>query len=327
MHNKFLAIVRTTFIEAVRQPVYSILLWTAALWLGLFGPALSAFSLEGGGDSKVLKDIGLSTLMLYGLLCGAFSAAGVVTREIESFSALTVISKPVSRPLFITGKFFGVAVAVLMGLYILTLVFLMTVRQGVFEMVTDKWDQPVLYLGLGATLISLIVAGFGNFFYGWHFGAVLDFMMLPTGTAATIAVLCFDKTWTLQDPLVDLSTNLLPVIYGAIMVACAVLLLTAFAVAFSTRMTQVMTLLLTVSVFLVGLLSDYYFGTRTDAGLLFNFLHHALPNFQFFWIGDALTQGQSIPFLQVQLVLAYTGLYTAAVLALAVILFQTREVG
>lgn len=327
MHNKLLAILRTTFIETVRQPVYGILLWSAALWLGLFGPGLAAFSLEGGGDSKILKDIGLSTLLLYGLLCGAFSASSVVTREIESFSALTVISKPVSRPLFVIGKFLGVSTAVLMGLYVLTLVFLMTVRQGVFEMVTDKWDQPVLYLGLGAAILSLLVAGVGNFFYGWHFGATLNYMIIPTGTLATLAVLCFDKTWILQDPIKDLTTNLQPVIYGAIMVACAVLILTAFAVAFSTRLSQVMTLLLTVSVFMVGLLSDYYFGVRADHGLLFNVLHHVLPNFQFFWIGDALTQDQPVPFAQVQLVLAYTGLYTTAVLMLAVILFQTREVG
>ena len=51
-----------------------------------------------------------------------------------------------------------------------------------------------------------------------------------------------------------------------------------------------------------------------------------MPNFQFFWLGDPITQGQLIPGAHVALTAAYAGLYALAVLSLGIALFQTREV-
>ncbi len=51
-----------------------------------------------------------------------------------------------------------------------------------------------------------------------------------------------------------------------------------------------------------------------------------MPNFQFFWAGDALTQERLIPAAQVARVAGYAVLYSLGVLSLGVALFQTREV-
>jgi len=172
MFLKLLAIARNTFIETVRQPVYGVLLWVAAGLL-MISPALAAFSLQAGDDIKVHKDVGLATLLAYGLLAAVFSATGVITREIEDHTVLTVVSKPVSRPLFLIGKYLGVSAAILVGYYFLCLVLLMTIRHGVMETAADKFDLPVLIFSGLAVGLSLIAATFGNYVYGWHFSTAL----------------------------------------------------------------------------------------------------------------------------------------------------------
>ena len=79
-----------------------------------------------------------------------------------------------------------------------------------------------------------------------------------------------------------------------------------------------MTLTLCAGVFLLGLLSDYLVGRWEAEGPLFQILHIAIPNFQFFWLGDALTQGLSIPGRQVALAASYAVVYAMAVLSFGV---------
>ena len=332
MSNKLLAITANTFLETIRQPIYGILMWVAAFWIAVFGPTLSAFTLESGGDTKMLIDSCLATMLLYGLLASVFSATSVITREIESYTVLTVVSKPVSRPVFFLGKYVGVTAAMFVGYYFLTLVFVMTVRHGVMETASDKYDQPVLVFGIAALVISLVAAVFCNYVYGWHFSATLTAWIIPLGTLALAATLFFDKEWTPQSPLTFFGRkgSIAPVsVYSAVtLIFLAVMILTAFAVTLSTRFSQVVTLILCSGVFLLGLLSDYYFGNpEAQSSLLGQILYHVLPNFQFFWLGDALTQELEVRSAHVARVAGYAVLYTLAVLSLGVALFQTREVG
>ncbi len=326
MFGKLIAIARTTFIETIRQPIFGVLMWVAAGLL-IFNPSLAAFSLESEGDNKILLDVGLATLLLYGLLASAFSATNVITREIESFTVMTVVSKPVSRPLFLVGKYLGVCAAVLVGYYLLTLVFFMTIRHGVMMTAADHLDQPVILFSSLAILISLIAAGFGNYIYGWHFPTALTAWVVPAGTIALILVLLISKDWQFQSPTTDFGD--MQAVYATAMTFCGVLILAAFAVALATRFNQALTLLLCATVYLVGLLSDYYIGRPAAEGAawIFTVLYAIVPNFQFFWAGDALTQEQIIPLSQVAQVAAYATLYSLGVLGVGVALFETREVG
>lgn len=327
MFTKLYAIAANTFAETIRQPIFAILTWTA-VGLLVLNPTLAAFSLDSGSDIKIMKDVGMSTMLSFGLLLAAFSAAGVLAREIESFTVLTVISKPVSRPLFLFGKYLGVAGAMITAYYLMSLVFLMTVRHGVMETAADKYDQPVLVFSAITLGVSVAAAGFGNYTYGWNFPTTLFGWVIPLGTIGFLGALCFDKTWKLQEHYGgDKFGDMMQVFYAIMLGFLAIMILTAFAITFSTRVGQVMTLLLCAGVFVLGLLSDYWFGARVGEGLHYRVLYCIVPNFQFFWIGDAITQGIAVPFMQVVRVGVYTGLYLLGVLGLGIAMFQTREVG
>ena len=326
MFDKLFAITKNTFVETIRQPIYGVLMWVAAGLLTA-SPALAGFSLESGKDIRIVQDVGLATLLLYGLLASVFSATSVITREIESHTVLTVVSKPVPRPVFLLGKYLGVCGAVLVGYYFLCLVLFMTCRHGTMETVAEHYDQPVLLFSGLAVLISLVAATFGNYVYGWHFPAALTAWVVPLGTLALGLVLFISPKWELQSPGKDFGD--LQLASAVTMCFCGVLILTAFAVALSTRFTQVITLVLCSAVYVFGLLSDHFLGRAVEAGTATTFGHilfFVVPNFQFFWAGDALTQGQTIPGAHVAQVLAYGGLYSLGILSLGLALFQTREV-
>jgi len=325
MFVKLLAIMGNTFAETVRQPIFGVLTWTAAGLLAI-NPALSAFSLESGGDNKIMKDVAVSTLLLYGLMAAVFSATSVITREIESFTVLTVVSKPVGRPLFIIGKYLGVLGALAVGYYFLCLVFFITLQNGVMESTADKFDQPVLTFSVVALAASLVAAGFGNFNYGWHFSTALLAWVIPLGSVATVATFLFDREWRF-DPTFLPDGGSLTSVYAVVLAFLAVVILTAFAVAISTRFSQVATLVLCCGVYLVGLMSDGCFARHVEEGLQYRVAATVLPNFQFFWLGDAITQELHVAREHVLRVAGYALLYSSAVVALGISLFQTREVG
>jgi ABC-type transport system involved in multi-copper enzyme maturation permease subunit len=118
--GKLFAIAKNTFKESVRQPIFWLLVLASA-GLVVITRMLPLFTFE--EDVKMVKDIGLATLTLCGLLVGLFASSVVITEEIERLTVMTVLSKPVSRVQFVLGKFLGVILAALVAMVIVGLVF------------------------------------------------------------------------------------------------------------------------------------------------------------------------------------------------------------
>lgn len=267
MFPQLLAIARNAFVESVRQPVFFVLIAVSGL-AQIVNNVLSAYSMgyedtsEVHGDDKLFLDMGLATVLLCSTLLAAFIATSVISREIEQKTALTVISKPVGRPLFVIGKYLGVASAMLLATLIMLFFFLLTLQHGVMSRASDVYDQPVLVLGLGSIVFSLCVGVWCNFFYGWVFSSTTVFSMLPLTGAAVLVTLVLGPSWQLQPITKDLKPLILMACGG---VGMAMLVITAVAVACSTRLGQVMTIVACLGVFVFGLLSNHFVGRRAFA--------------------------------------------------------------
>lgn len=61
-----------------------------------------------GEDVKVVKDTGLTLVMLAAILVAVWTASVSISEELETGTAMTLLSKPVRRWQFIVGKFLGV---------------------------------------------------------------------------------------------------------------------------------------------------------------------------------------------------------------------------
>ena len=163
---KLLTLTKNTFIETLRQPVYAIIIVVALLLL-FISPSLAMYTMS--DDNKLLREIGLSTLFLTSLFIAIFSASGAVAEEIENKTIITVLSKPVQRPIFIVAKFLGVATAVALAHYICTIALLMAVRHGVLETANDTHDWTVIGTAGVVLAAALLLSAFSNYAYDWKF--------------------------------------------------------------------------------------------------------------------------------------------------------------
>lgn len=255
---------RTTFVEAVRQPVLLLMVLGSGA-LQVFNTWNTGFAMgqeetsEVVGDNKLLLDIGLATIFVFGALLAGFLATAVMSREIENKTVLTIISKPVSRWVLVLGKFFGVAAAIFAGMVVMLMFLLFAIRHGVMSTASDELDAPVLLFALGSVALSTLFSAWCNYFYNWNFSQTAMLLLVPLSVVGYICVLFIGKEWKVQ----TLGTDLKPQILIACMcLMMAVLVLVSVAVAVSTRLGQVMTIVVCFGIFLLSLFSNYLFGKR-----------------------------------------------------------------
>ncbi|MEE2895825.1 MAG: hypothetical protein VX726_08825 [Planctomycetota bacterium] len=253
MPTQLLAIALNTFFESIRQPVTLVVVAGAALLIIMSNP-LAAFTM--GEDQRMLIDIGLATVFTGGAVLAAFIATGVLGREIAEKTALTVISKPVGRMTFLLGKYLGVVGALLLATLCLALVFALTEMHSVLQTVRDPVHVPVLVFGFGSMAVGLLIAVWCNYFYGTVFTSTALFVVTPMLLMGYLIAMNFEPDFTRQPMSSSFKGQLWIAMIAIAMAEC---MLAAFAVAFSTRLGQVMTLLATLATLLIGLLSDWLF--------------------------------------------------------------------
>ena len=322
MFTKLWGIIGNSFTETIRQPIYGVLLLVTAFLLP-FCAAISGYTME--DDNKFLKDLGLSTLLLTGLFLSAFSAAGVLSREIDNKTVLTVISKPVGRPLFILGKFLGLAGALAVAYYLCGIVFLLVMRHGVMERASQHLDMPVILFGISAIAVTVVVAAFCNYLYDMQFASTSVALAVPLMTVALVLVCFINNEWEIQQFGKDFIDG--QIVGAAALVFAMVMIATAVAVAASTRFGRVMTLVTCAAVMLIGLASDWFFGQHMESHLPARLAYWLSPNLGFLWVTDALTAENRLTLGYVGLATGYAALIVASWLLIGIALFQKREVG
>jgi len=327
--EQFTAITRNTFLESIRQPIVLVVAIAATIMIVLCNP-FSAWTMR--DDQRMFIDLGLATVFLATAILSAFIAANVLGREIDNRTVLTVVSKPVSRPVFIAGKFVGVSLTMMLSLLYLGLVYMLVEMHGTLMTVRDPFHMPVIVFGNTALLVAVLLGAWMNYFYGKNFSAWTVGAGVPLLGFAYFLALFFDAEWN----SVPLAKQFEPEMWKALLlIGLAMLVLNATAIAASTRLGQVFTLTIVIGVFLLGLLSDWMLGSRlaSDSGMspllhgFFSVCRAMLPNFQLFWLSDALTQKRVIPLDYIGYAIPYAAALVASLLSAATILFQRREVG
>lgn len=121
----FITIAINTFRETIRNKVlYNILLAAGVvLFLSMSFGDLSIFS-----RVQVMADFGLTTMSITGLLLAVFIGVGMLGKEISSKTIYMVVTRPVSRESFITGKFAGLFVILVLNLILVGLVFMFSIH-------------------------------------------------------------------------------------------------------------------------------------------------------------------------------------------------------
>ena len=104
-------IARATMKEAIRQPVF-ILLTVVGVMVNAVNYIVPFFAFD--QETKMFLDCGLATILICTLLLAVWTASMSVAEEIEGKTAMTLLSKPITRRQFIVGKYVGILQAVLL---------------------------------------------------------------------------------------------------------------------------------------------------------------------------------------------------------------------
>ena len=104
--NAVAAIALNTFREAIRDRILYLILGFALVLI-----ALSRFIslLTVGSEVKIVKDLGLSAISVFGLLTAVFVGVSLVFKEIERRTVYTLLAQPVRRWQFVCGKYVGLS--------------------------------------------------------------------------------------------------------------------------------------------------------------------------------------------------------------------------
>jgi ABC-type transport system involved in multi-copper enzyme maturation permease subunit len=297
------AIALAAFREGIRQPMFW-LLFGAAFLLMTVSPFIPYFTF--GEDHLVVKDIGYDTIMMVAVIFGALAASMSISEEIEGRTAVTLMSKPVSRRQFLIGKFLGIVLAssVLFAL-------LGTYFEGVnlFKHWWDKMDPEPIPLWVMGTLEQ------------WALPGEATDLLRGLGL------------WT------HLTLDTAP---GLILGLSQVMVLVAIAVSLATRVPMVVNLIAVVVIFVLAhltpiLVSIGYHAQATDPGAAVSQILYFmaqlfdlfLPNLESFRLDPALLNDTPIgpgDFAKyLGSVSLYGVLYTSIVLLFGLILFEDRD--
>ncbi len=317
--RQFVTIAGNAFMELIRQPVFLLLLTLSSL----FEVFLACVNYFGFGDEpKLVKNSALAVMFLAGLFGAVLSASASVGREIRSGTALAVLAKPVGRGQFLLAKYAGLSMCLAMLTFVNCIAVLLATRMA-FD-AYGEIDYPGLSIFCGSLVFAYVMAGLTNYFLRRPFvsDAVVAVVIMAV---VAFAVLQFIP----RDPGrmgLDYKGMDWRVVPASALILMALLILAALALACSTRVDLVPTLAICSALFLMGLMSDYFWGERAKAGSWWASILYAMtPNWQLFWLADALEGNNKIPLSYLAEAFGYACAYIGAILALALMLFEDRE--
>lgn len=147
MHRVF-AIAANTFREGLRQRVLYIAVGFM-FFLVLAAQVLSPLAL--GEGPRVVRDVALSAVSLAGMFIIVMVGTTLLHKELERRSIYVLLSKPVSRPEYVIGKYFGLLGMLAVAVALMTLCVL-----AVNWWMTGAWNTRILLCGV-ATIFEMAV--------------------------------------------------------------------------------------------------------------------------------------------------------------------------
>ena len=103
--------------------ILSLLVIFGASFMSAFLDPATIGDVESDMDFKLIKDICVTTISIFGVLIAIFISASVVPNEVENRVIYTILSKPVQRFQYLLGKFIGVQLIVIVNLLLMGFLF------------------------------------------------------------------------------------------------------------------------------------------------------------------------------------------------------------
>jgi ABC-type transport system involved in multi-copper enzyme maturation permease subunit len=177
--GRVVTIARNAFREAVRDRVlYNLVLFVLLLIVG----AIFLGELSAAQEAKIIVDLGLSAMLLFGTFIAIFVGTGLVYKEIERRTLYAILAKPVGRGEFLVGKYLGLCLTLAVNVLVMGVgvsLALLYVRHGYDPLALKIW--PAIALIYVELLIIVAVALLFSSFSSPALSALMTFAVFVIG--------------------------------------------------------------------------------------------------------------------------------------------------
>ncbi len=284
-------IARATCKESIRQPMFFSLMLVSILIM-MLNTWVPFFSM--GEDTKMFLDCGLATILICSILLAIWTSSMSIADEIEGKTAMTLLSKPITRRQFIVGKYLGLLQGVVIFMIPVILAFCALTYYKVGYDLKEAGKQALdSYVWLEMT------SGGGDMEYLWF---------EPTRLATVLQILP-----------------------GLLLIFLEVAVLASISVVVSTRLPMVVNFSVMFAVFVIGHLTPVLVQSSVQheelefVSFVARLFATVLPQLDAFNMSAYIVTGSTVPPVYLGLTALYGIAYCIAAILLAFILFEDRD--
>lgn len=122
MNNRIVALAYNTFRETVRDRIFYLV---AVFGFVMLASTAVLSPLNVGAQGKIMADVGLAAMVVFGLVVAVFVGSAMVRKEMDKGTILTILAKPIGRREYLFGKFLGLNLTLVSMLVVMGVLFLL----------------------------------------------------------------------------------------------------------------------------------------------------------------------------------------------------------
>lgn len=196
--NAIFSIAKYTVVEQIRNRLYMVIVIFGLL---LIGASMAFGAIAADQEIRVIFDLGLAAIEIFGLVAAVFGAVTLVLEEMQSKTIYLILTRPLPRHSYLIGRYLGLITAV--GVTIVLMAAL-----HVTLLLLKGWEATPVYIGILPLLwlkiaITTALALFWSLFststaasavftfFIWtlgHFGPELEHLAEKSGNTFTAGV-------------------------------------------------------------------------------------------------------------------------------------------
>jgi Cu-processing system permease protein len=202
--NAIWSIAKVTVIEQIRNRLYLVILFFGAV---ILASSLLLGTIAPGHKTRVILDIGLLTIELFGLAAAVFGAVNLVLQEIESKTIYLLLTRPLPRSFYIIGRFVGLVTAVAITMFLMAVLHVLAMLSDPQAFREFAWNIPfwqhypvLVFMTMSKMLITCAMAIFfslfatssvsaltftGFFWMAGHFASEINFLIEKSQSVLT----------------------------------------------------------------------------------------------------------------------------------------------
>lgn len=286
--DKIYHIAKNTFRESIRDKTLYVIAFFAAVMM-VSSLALGWISV--GDQLQVVQDFSLGVLSFFGALMAVFIGTGLIYKEIDKRTIYTILSKPVRRWQFVTGKYFGLLSVLglaMAGMFVAALGFVAYAAYTAQNPAVRDWTERVHWGWFSVAVVMIF----------FELVVVVALAMLFSSVASPILSAIF----TFTAYLVGQVSATIKYIFTRFTPNGE-----SVAAATGERLTD--------------FVSDAYFFIRPFS----EFIYYVLPDLRHFQLRNQVVLGPAPGWGQVLTAMLYGVGYAAAVMLLTILIFDRKR--